>query len=81
MIDILGIKQQIEGLKELKNPDDRLQTARTILQKVVAAERQIAADFSVPFDTVRELKNIIPDIQAIVGRLEAGLKRRQEKEG
>lgn len=75
MVNVYGLKQEIKGLSDLDGKA-KLARAKNILVKVNEAEQEIARDFSIPFDTVRDLRGIIPELLATISRTEAGLKRR-----
>lgn len=79
MIDAAKIEREVDELDDMKGGSDKLARAKEILEKVKDAERACAADFSIPFDEVRRVRNIIPIINATVARLEAGAVRRAGK--
>lgn len=75
-MDIGKIERDIEGMGELKDRDQKLETARKLKKEVADAERECANDFSISFDIVKRVRALIPIIEGHVSRLEAGARRR-----
>lgn len=75
-MDIGNLERRIFEISEIKNPDERLKSAHEIFNSVRDAESECARDFQIPFDSVRRLRKLIPEIEGIVNRLEAGARRR-----
>lgn len=78
MIDINGLRERLKGLGEMKDQQQKLQAARGLLAAVSMAEQEAARDFSISFDVVSRLREIIPAVQAAAGRAEKAERRRKE---
>lgn len=77
-MDIDKIKRDLDEMAGIKKSDDRLAKAKSIYSDIEKAEAECAQDFSIPFDSVKRLRELIPIAQGHVSRLEAGARRRRE---
>lgn len=80
MIDADKIERDLAALDGLAG-DDKLHAARVVYEKMTRAEAECARDFTIPFEVVKKLRQLIPVIQATLNRLESGARRRAARLG
>lgn len=78
MADIGEIERKITGLSEKKG-EEKLQEAKQLWNELQALERSIARDYSVPVYVIRKVRELAPDLEATINRLEAGARRKAAK--
>lgn len=76
MIDVDKIERDVAVLDDMKG-EEKLQAARKAYLAVSLAEQECARDFTVPFQVVKKVRELIPVVQATVNRLEAGARKRE----
>ncbi len=74
MIDVALVQRNIKAMQTLDS-GEKLPRAKELLALIHRMEKEIAADFSVPFDVVKQLKDLIPEVQATINRCQARFKR------
>ena len=63
-MDIGLLERNVKATSTMKGADKKIR-AKTVLKEVMAAEKECALDFSIPFDTVQRLRALIPKIQSM----------------